>query len=294
MCPGNCARLLLRQKGGKNELKRRMLRGAQGPMSPPEEVCSSSVLHRLRRGGTPSTTRLKEDLRRRALARVAEQRAALVQRRRTEPGVSNALDMELQWASMGGSRAAGGSTSMSSLAWTEADEARLQEQLGHEAYLELMAATEEALLRELESDVTDLDQEEERRVAEACAISEYEELLLDEELQELSGLESGGGGAAVSSDDVVLCPLCWRAGLALDGLGFVTCAAQCGLRLDARGATSPPLELLRARLNTLHTDHSRRCTASAGGCRITLPSEQETLGLLAFGCDACGYCARVV
>ena len=157
-----------------------------------------------------------------------------------------------------------------------------------------MAATEEALLRELESDVTDLDQEEERRVAEACAISEYEELLLDEELQELSGLESGGGGAAVSSDDVVLCPLCWRAGLALDGLGFVTCAAQCGLRLDARGATSPPLELLRARLNTLHTDHSRRCTASAGGCRITLPSEQETLGLLAFGCDACGYCARVV
>lgn len=271
-----------------------MLRGAQGPMSPPEEVCSSSVLHRLRRGGTPSTTRLKEDLRRRALARVAEQRAALVQRRRTEPGVSNALDMELQWASMGGSRAAGGSTSTSSLAWTEADEARLQEQLGHEAYLELMAATEEALLRELESDVTDLDQEEERRVAEACAISEYEELLLDEELQELSGLESGGGGAAVSSDDVVLCPLCWRAGLALDGLGFVTCAAQCGLRLDARGATSPPLELLRARLNTLHTDHSRRCTASAGGCRITLPSEQETLGLLAFGCDACGYCARVV
>lgn len=264
----------------------------------------SSVLRKkLRRAGTEEpTTRLKEDLRRRCAARVAAQRAALVQQRRQQHGgggsdeMEEALATELRWS--------GGCSRTAPLpaphAWSEADEARLQQQLGREGYLELMAATEEALLRELESDVAGLDSGP--CFSETAAVSEYEEFLAAEEAAAAEQMALAGAGGDVGIDvgvdvdvDAVLCPLCFRAGLVTCD-GWVTCPAQCGLRLDARGAAdgSDPIELLRWRLNTLHSDHGRRCTAGPGGCRMPLPAEQAALGLLAFGCDVCGYCARVV
>ena len=250
------------------------------------QPAATRVVRRMRAASrnTPSATRLKEDLRRRCLARVAEQRATLVSQRRRAHIAIEADGCEMDTLATGRADAIGSTAAAPSntpIAWTEADEARLQAQLGHEGYLELMAATEEALLRELEQDLTCLGED-------ASATREYDDYLAAEEQYAFAQMAAG------ECDDGVLCPVCFQANLQLDAEGFVACAARCGLYLDARQAAGHPLELLRSRLNALHLDHGQRCGGMVA-CRMTAPgAEQAALGPLAFGCDVCGYCARVV
>ena len=235
-------------------------------------------------------SRLKDDLRRRCLARTTSQRAALIARRRQVHGSvteshAAALGAELMNTYDQRTHACVSRTT----AWTEADEARLQFELGNEAYLELMAATEESLLLELEADVATL--EDTASVEDEPAVREYEAMLAAEECQLLQEAERApvSDGAAGS----VLCPICWQAPLLLDASGFVTCSASCGVHLDARTAPSEPLELLRARLDQLHNEHRRTCSAVAGA-RIPTLIERPTLGQLAFACPTCGVCTRIV
>ena len=185
-------------------------------------------------------------------------------------------------------------------AWSEADEARLQATLGREAYIELMAATEEELVRELQ-------QQEEAAAAAAAAGSgaaptgsvadgalEYEEFLEAEDalLQQIAEAEAADGGLGGPSN--VLCPLCVRAPLVLTADGCVACSAAgdgCALRLDARGHPQP-LELLRERMDTLLREHGQRC----GGppcCRLPAVHERH-LGMLLFCCNTCGVSVGVV
>ena len=174
-------------------------------------------------------------------------------------------------------------------AWSEEDEALLQAQLGREAYLELMAATEESLLQELES-VVSVDAT--TSASEWSSEQEYEEFLAAED-----AMLAAQGVAAQPSDSQhasVLCPLCVRAPLALTADGCVTCSAAgdgCAMRLDARGHPAP-LELLRERMDTLLREHARQCGGQAC-CRLPLPAE-SSLGLLLFCCPACGCAVGVV
>ena len=236
-----------------------------------------------RRPGITPGTRLKDDLRRRCLLRVTAQRAALIAQSRQTGDAAAAcrgiLAEELHQALNAGT--SGASRQPSS--WSEADEVRLQAQLGQEGYLELMAAAEEALLNEMRKDLEMIGD------THGAAAGEYEALLEAEE-QLLAAQAAGGPGAG----DDVLCPLCVRSSLVLAADGFVCCVDGCGLRLDARGATAPPLELLRDRMCSLLTEHGLHCNGKAC-CRLPQgPAEQQELGSLIFSCATCGIGARVV
>lgn len=174
-------------------------------------------------------------------------------------------------------------------AWSDADEALLQTQLGREAYLELMAATEESLVREL-------SQQGEGAVAE-----EYEDYLAAEDAllaQQIaesdSQYEYASSPGAEPDGASILCPLCVRAQLTVTADGCVACcgaADGCPLRLDARGHPAP-LELLRERMDTLLREHGHRCSGQPI-CRLPLPAERP-LGMLLFCCPACGIATGVV
>jgi hypothetical protein len=236
--------------------------------------------------GSPQT-RFKDDLRRRCLARLAQKRSSLVEHRRDmqlSSQLRGIIAEELRQDSIPRSIRPQPS------AWTEADEARLRESLGDDGYAELMSATEEALLQELQQDISLLGDG-----GLAATQEEYEQFLAAEEEQlrlaceEARMLESA---SSMSSGEAVLCPLCARVPVHLDSEGWVACTASCGLRLDARGAPSSPVELLRDRMCTLLTEHGRSCTGMAF-CRMTLPTEAH-FGRLLFCCEQCRVCSGVV
>lgn len=191
-------------------------------------------------------------------------------------------------------------------AWSEADEAALQATLGREAYLELMAATEEVLLRELGGDLPtdELGGDDHQFTQSAAAAREYEEFIAAQ-AESFEDEDDGFG-----EDAAVLCPLCVRSTLVHKSDGFIVCRReslggtsaqptwkQCGesggctLRLDARGHLAP-LELLRERMDVLLREHSQRCTGQAC-CRLPQPAEQS-LGMLLFCCTTCGTTTGVV
>lgn len=165
-------------------------------------------------------------------------------------------------------------------AWSEADELLLQQQLGREAYIELMQATEATLIaEELESG----------HGSGMAADEEYEAFLEAEAAQLAAEAE-----AAHMTTDGVMCPLCVRSTLVVDSNGWIVCGAAgggCGLRLDARGHPAP-LELLRARMDALLTEHGQRCRGQAS-CRLPAPAEAP-IGHLLFCCPACGTVVGVV
>ena len=166
-------------------------------------------------------------------------------------------------------------------AWSEADEATLQAALGREAYLELIAATEETLLRELQR---------EDAVDGGSSAQEFEEYLAAEDALLAQDFET----SSPVSESAVLCPLCMRARLILTADGCVACSAAadgCALHLDARGHPAP-LDLLRERMDVLLREHAQQC----GGppcCRLPLPPERQ-IGMLLFCCPACGIATGVV
>ena len=221
--------------------------------------------------------RLKDDLRRRCLARVAQQRAAQVSKHRFSPPSVRA---DVALAAEGFRMDSGGAS-----AWSEEDEARLQEQLGHEGYLELMATMDDSLLRELQRDVDSLA--DGASSGGEAAAREYEAFLAAEESRALAA------AAEEEGDEGVACPVCVAASLQLDASGWVTCRAACGLRLDARGAQSSPLEAIRSRMCELISGHGQHCAGRAF-CRLPSTFEQPHLGSLAFCCTTCGTAIRVV
>ena len=243
-----------------------------------------------RRDRDPTRT-IKEDLRRRCLVRAAAQRQALLgQHRQASMAISMAsiVAEELRKCCSGGAEARPS-------AWSEMDEARLQEQLGQDAYLELMAATEESLLREMHqvealAQAGGADNEEQ----------EYEEYLAAEDALYAQSAAEGAEPSllldadASSMEDRVLCPLCVRARLVLLPDGCIACSAAgdgCMLRLDARGHPAP-LALLRERMDRLLREHSQHCQG-APCCRLPLPAERH-VGMLLFCCVSCGTATGVV
>ena len=227
---------------------------------------------------------VKEDLRRRCLVRAAAQRQALLSQHRQ---ASVAISMASIVAEELRSVRAGGEAARPS-AWSEEDEALLQAQLGREAYLELMAATEETLLRELDQEASMACGSSEWSMAE-----DYEEYLTAEDalIAQLDGettppLDGGSTG--------VLCPLCVRAPLTLTADGCVKCSAAgdgCALQLDAKGHPAP-IDLLRERMDALLREHGQRCNGPPC-CRLPLPAERP-LGMLLFCCHVCGVVTGVV
>ena len=172
-----------------------------------------------------------------------------------------------------------------SIVWGEGDDAQLQQQLGHDAYLELMTSTEEALLRELEVDLAYLGGDDQT--------GEYEAYMAHQELMAVASVEE----APLQNEDRVLCPLCLRGSLQLRDGCLIVCdrwatdGGGCNLHLETQGHPSP-LELLRERMCLLLNEHGSHCRGSAC-CRLPLQGEQAT-GLLLLTCQQCGMDAPVV
>ena len=97
-----------------------------------------------------------------------------------------------------------GRGSAATTAWNEHDEALLQQHLGRDGYLELMTATEEALLRELQSDLAFLSGGD---ASEYGAAREYEAFLAQEDALVAASADELD---ALPGEDAVLCPLCMR------------------------------------------------------------------------------------
>ena len=264
-------------------------------------------------------TRLKDDLCRRCLANLLQRRAALVSQSRQMAGgaaaVCQSVIREEFWRASADAATSDDEAHPAAIlpamptAWTEEDELRMQEQLGRDQYQELMAATEEALRLELERDIASLgdgsfplDPAAPIVSAPGCEYEQYEEFLRAEEdhmmLAHSNAMMDDLMGEGALSDDRVLCPLCSRGELGLSPDGWVRCSllacGACQLALDARGAQSSPLELLRDRMCSLILEHSKRCAADAQ-CRLPIPGGTELhLGQLAFCCSVCGLAERVV
>ena len=179
--------------------------------------------------------------------------------------------------------------------WTEADEAALQRQLGPDGYLELMAATEEMLLRELQSDVAYLGGTSVGPDTEGSS-REYEAFLAQEEATIAACAEDIGA----MSGEIVLCPLCMRGTLQLLADGTIVSGRSaadgggCTLRLDSRGHPAP-LEALRELMCALLTEHGQQCQGFAC-CRLPTPQEQAAgaAGALLLACPQCGADVPVV
>lgn len=170
--------------------------------------------------------------------------------------------------------------------WGEDDDTLLQQQLGRDGYLALMVASEEALLREFETDLAGLQ-------AAADVSSEYEEYLAHQDALLAVSMDE----PPPPTDDRVLCPLCMRGALELREGWLVVCdrgaadGGGCSLQLDARGHPAP-LELIRERMCLLLSGHGERCRGSAS-CRLPLPHEQAG-ALLLLACPQCGMDVPVV
>jgi hypothetical protein len=236
-------------------------------------------------------TRVHEDLRRRCLARASAAREQLRAQHRSigSSGEERHADVSIISAivaeELRRTPHRDGPSEARPSAWSEADEAALQAALGKEAYLELMAATEETLLREYENGADDDHHHADHWSSDAAR--EYEMYVAAQaEEHDATGDEAGA----------VLCPLCVRSTLTLSGDGHVTCRGglhegSCPLRLPAQGHPAP-IELLRSRMDTLLHKHSQQCGGQAC-CRLPLPAE-SSLGLLLFCCPACGCAVGVV
>ena len=149
--------------------------------------------------------------------------------------------------------------------------------VGHDEYVEMMAAMEEEIERELRAEL--------HGGLAPCVEQELE----DYEAYERAKFEESSGEPESAA---VLCPLCMQGQLALTPTRCVACdRAGCALRLDA-GAHPAPIEMLRERMCTLMDEHGRRCHATPG-CRMPTPAERQH-GALFFGCPACGMHAAVV
>lgn len=264
---------------GKPASRRPTLGGMQDARPPPQQ-----------RRKHDATRTIKEDLRRRCLMRAAAQRQALLaQHRQAADAISMAAIVADEVR-----RTRTGSDAARPSAWSEADEALLQVQLGREAYLELMAETEEMLLHELQqhhgssSDTS----------AESAMTHEYEDYLAAESdlLEHLAAVDSAASPpfTEAESESSILCPLCLRARVTQTADGAVACAAAgdgCALYLDARGHPDP-VGLLRTRMEALLREHGQRCSG-APQCRLPLPTERP-LGMLLFCCTTCGLVTGVV
>ncbi len=244
-----------------------------------------------------TTQRFRDELRRRCIVRAAEQRHHLLAQLRGASTSDICQDIIRKELNAVGTRS-----------WAEEDEVQLQEALGREAYIDLMAATEQSLQCEIERAVSELDgggdaamrigaspleQEQE------LALREYESFLAAQEAEMVAYAadiaESSPSFGAADSVDAVPCPLCVSAPLVVTSDGCVECssraAGRCGLRLETHGHPAP-LQLLRDRMCRLLEEHGARCRGRAC-CR--LPSATEaTMGLLLLSCSTCGLCVGVV
>ena len=225
---------------------------------------------------------MNEDLRRRCLARAAaareQQRMANRNSNDQKTTLSAIVAEELRRDTMVPTE-----VDARPSAWTEADEAALQEALGQEAYLELMAATEESLMHDLGYGQDGMQRRQ---------LQHWEDAEAEYEAYEAAQAAVALDAAEDQQHDQVLCPLCVRANLLHTSDGFVSCTnEQCALRLDARGHPAP-LELLRERMDLLLREHSQRCQGQAC-CRRPLQTEQS-LGMLLFSCPTCGTTCGVV
>ena len=148
--------------------------------------------------------------------------------------------------------------------------------LGHDEYVEMMAAMEEEIERELRAELHAL---------EPCV----EQELADYEAYERAKFEAS---AADPECAAVLCPLCMQGQLTLAAAHCVACdRAGCALRLETGGHPAP-IEMIRERMCALMDEHARHCGATAC-CRLPTPAERQH-GALFFGCPACGVNAVVV
>lgn len=235
--------------------------------------------------GRPRDGRLEQrwhaELRRRCQERLTQSRKGRVAQARSAV-VSPHTQSDAPWGmdqdyARGAAGAVGGASS-----WSEADERAIYQQLGHDAYIELMAATEQDLLRELEADVAFLS---EGNTSEYEAYLTHEDALLRAAADEVS--------AGLAAPDTVPCPLCMRGALQLRADGIIVCSLGsdgCALQLDSRGHHAP-VEALRARMCSLLQSHGQQCRGLAY-CRMPPPGE-EGAGRLLLTCNECGTCATV-
>lgn len=254
------------------------------------------------RPGNGAPRRRLDVLRKRCLERAQQKRQELLSQRRLS-GVEDALQMAdtvghwreiVQAELFAVARPSRGAPSV--VAWSEADEARLQQHLGPDGYLELMTATEEALLQELDADLAGLSN---GGLDPDGSAREYESFLAQEDA--LMAARAEETVASTSADGSVLCPLCLRSSLCMlaDGTTIVCGRAAadgggCTLRLDSRGQPAP-LELLRERMCLLLNEHGNRCRGCAYG-RLATPQEQAAgaAAILLLTCVQCGMDAPVV
>ena len=220
----------------------------------------------------PKTVR-KDELRQRCLARAQEHRRQLLERCRgapAEPMDAQALSREILSAELASGEDDG--------PWSH---------LSHDAFIEIMTATEQTLLQELRDDLAALgggngDDE---------AAQQYEEYLQEEErllalLEEDDDPDGGVSGA-------VPCPLCAQ-GVVWQGRGTLECSRcashGCALRLFT-GDHPAPLQLLRERMATLLQQHTFSGCRGEARCRLPVAGEA---GMLVLGCQTCAVHVAVV
>ena len=224
----------------------------------------------------------KEDLRRRCVQRAQEHRRQLLARRRDAPsGEDDAVPMDAQALCRE-------IVSSEMLSGGGGDDPWAH--LSHDAYIELMTATEQTLLQELRADVAVLADDDE------VAAAQYEEYLRseDERMQALlEEAEADGHGGPALHEEHVPCPLCEH-GAVWQTLGTLECSRcashGCTFRLLTHDHPAPLL-LLRERLGTLLGQHAASGCCGAPRCRLPVPGEQS---LLLLGCDVCGVQVSVV
>lgn len=221
-----------------------------------------------RRESALSKDRALEGLRRRCLSRARQQRCELIQRSRQDGGGADAAAAALETPSLHGivaSELRSAAAGWSAADWSAADR----------DYVDIMAALEQQLLRDLEADVASLVEDE------YLAYESSEEA----RLQQLLASDSAHGA------DAVLCPLCYQGYLNVSTEGCIECSSPCPLRIDARGHPAP-LELLRERMCSLLQQHGCGCDGIPS-CRLPSVSERS-LGMLVLSCERCGLLTGVV
>jgi hypothetical protein len=235
-----------------------------------------------------------DSLRHRCLQRAQQKRQELLLTTRLQPGGrSPAAADAAHWREIVHAElnAVGRSERAAGAAWSEVDEALLQQQLGTDGYLELMMATEEALVRELDADLAQLGADGSAREYEAFLAHEAAVLAASADEQH----------SAPQGEEAVLCPLCMRGTLVLlaDRTTIVCDRAAadgggCNLLLDARGHPAP-LEAVRQRMCLLLGEHAQRCGGCAYGRLPTLHEQAAGAPCALFlSCAQCGVNVPVV
>ena len=229
----------------------------------------------------------KEALRQRCVARAQQHRRELLLRRReggsAEPMDAQALCREIVSAEM---RSSGGGFSD-----YDDDDGGPWADLSHDAFIDIMMATEQTLLQEMRDDLASLD--DIGGGDDEAAARHYEEYLRGEEERIQALLEQEEAQPTDSGSGLVPCPLCHQ-GFVWQTQGVLECSRRgshgCAFQLLTHDHPAP-LQLLRERLGTLLQQHALSGCRGHAQCRMPIAGEA---GMLLLSCGTCGSQVTVV